>query len=117
MKKAILFILAIICFGCTNQTTEKKVDILIVKSKHFKKSENKYEYHYGYSFMSGKYCWHWGMNHHPAEYRIVFSNDSIKKEFNDKSIFERYNEGDEVRFNLDLHFNDGEYRGKTVSLR
>lgn len=21
-----------------------------------------YEYHYGYSFMKGKWCWHWGMN-------------------------------------------------------
>jgi hypothetical protein len=25
-------------------------------------TEYKYEYHYGYNFMSSKYEWHWGMN-------------------------------------------------------
>ena len=23
-------------------------------------TENKYGYHYGYSFMNGSFCWHWG---------------------------------------------------------
>jgi hypothetical protein len=24
--------------------------------------ESKYEYHYGYNMMSGKFDWHWGLN-------------------------------------------------------
>ncbi len=26
------------------------------------KSERVYEYHYGYSTVRGRYCWHWGYN-------------------------------------------------------
>lgn len=26
------------------------------------KTETVFEYHYGYSIMRGKFCWHWGNN-------------------------------------------------------
>lgn len=43
-------------------------------------TESKYEYHYGYNFMDGKYNWHWGLNSESVCDKSVWDTVEVNKE-------------------------------------
>ena len=64
--KNILFILILLLVGCDYAVKPDLVkdgkEYVVVSRCVQSHTESKYEYHYGYNFMSGKYDWHWGLN-------------------------------------------------------
>ncbi len=63
-NKILLLVLTLFLFNC-----KRKPDIFIDGKPYYinercvkTETTTKYEYHYGYSFIKGKYCWHLGNN-------------------------------------------------------
>lgn len=56
--------------------------------KFHKDAETVVEYHYGYSVMRGKFCYHLGPNDHPEENVVIyeFLGDTIQD--NNKSLYD-----------------------------
>lgn len=72
----------LLLFGLLSLTSCEKIDykksntIGVVVEKDSIPAQDKYEYYYGYSMMDGKFCWHWGMNHHDSEYSTTINVDT-----------------------------------------
>lgn len=78
MKKIILLLLLSLT-ACQNFTYKDTPVKGVITYKDSIEAYDKYEYHYGYSAWKGSFCWHWGSNHHAAQYtsKFVVEKDTI----------------------------------------
>lgn len=88
MKYVFVVLLFLTLTSCESYTYIKTNVKGVVTSKDTIPEHTKFEYHYGYSLMSGKFCWHWGNNHHDTEYvtNIRVENTDITQGKTNKNI-------------------------------
>ena len=72
MRKLILLLITLSLTSCQNFTYKDSIVKGVITYKDSTEAYSKYEYHYGYSAWSGKFCWHWGNKHHAAQYTTKF---------------------------------------------
>lgn len=81
MKKLLLFSCLLLLMGCGQPEPE-----FYVKGKPYytrercvdSKIDHKWEYHYGYNYMTGKFGWHYGYNRSSKCIKSVIDTIEIK---------------------------------------
>lgn len=84
----ILFLLVIILVSCSKITySDTKQTYISLISNQYIEATSVWEYHYGYSVLYGKYCYHYGENNKDEKYIVVykFLNDTIQTD--DKKLY------------------------------
>ena len=88
--KQLIIILLIFLSSCVKITYSDKITVTSeIISKNYTQEKNEYKYHYGYSIIKGKFCWHFGNVNTPESYtvKIKFLDDTITR--NDKGLYYR----------------------------
>lgn len=75
MKYIYLLLILLSLASCQNYTYKNSTVKGVITYKDSIKAYSKFEYHYGWSAWKGKFCWHWGNNHHSAKYTTKFNVD------------------------------------------
>jgi len=89
MKKLILLLLVILS-SCVKVThSDKMIEYCKVISTNYVSEKDEYKYHYGYSVLKGRICWHFGNVHEDEKYevKIKFFDDTLN--YNDKKLYYR----------------------------
>lgn len=94
--KYFLLIFAVLFLSCEKYHQVETPVKGVVISRNYTEAYDKYEYHYGYSVWKGKFCYHYGNNHHDAEYSTEIAVDMTIQEYGSRSVYEQTAEGDTI---------------------
>ena len=103
MKK--LLILIVFSFiSCQSYVYRTDIVDGIVSYRDYKEAKDVFEYHYGYSIMKGRYCYHWCTNHHDAEYitKIILGRNYVIDE--SENVYNKFKEGDTLEIKRIIRF-------------
>ena len=96
MNKIYLLLTILILASCTKiEFVEENVKGVVSK-KEFKPAEDVYEYYYGFSILSGDFCYHYGLNHHDEEYSTIVCVAKRDIKSYQVDIYNKYNLADSV---------------------
>lgn len=116
-----LFVL-IFLIGFTSCKKYETSDIQITKGKFLEKTytpaKTEWTYHYGYSVMKGKICYHYGPTDTPARFDnlFIFKGDTL--DWNDINLYRHANAGDSllIRYidKFEVYKNHKKYIGSVI---
>jgi len=66
--------------SCESFTYKDQIVKGVVTFKDSTEAYDKFTYHYGWSTWKGRFCWHWGNEHHSATYttKVKVENTEIE---------------------------------------
>lgn len=104
--KYLILAISLLFVSCEKSyEVSKKVSGVITLKRH-EDAKNVMEYHYGYSFIDGKYCYHFGSNHHPEKFTTIATVKNTNSITNSSEIYMRYEEGDTISMIETLRFRE-----------
>lgn len=103
--KYILIILSLLFISCERYSTSFSDVNGYIKSKDSVPAYSKFEYHYVWSMLKGKFCWYWGNNHHSAKYSTSISVEGKQIDFESKEIF-YYKTNDSIKMLKKVNIRD-----------
>jgi hypothetical protein len=113
MNYKLLFLFVLLILTSCEKIYYKDLNVTgIVVEKNYIPAKDKYEYHYGYSIMKSKFCWHWGMNHHNSEYSTKINVDKTTYTIGYKN---NYKIGDTIKIIKTLKIRDKDKKILDVS--
>lgn len=104
--KYLILVISLLLLSCEKTYEVSKNVTGIVTSKEYEAPKYVMEYHYGYSFIDGKYCYHFGSNHHSERFTttvVIKDNISIS---NSSHTYHKYDKGDTITMIETLRFRE-----------
>lgn len=117
-----LWILFIMAIGFTSCEKYETSDIQMTKGKFLEKdytpAKTEYKYHYGYSIMRGKFCYHYGPTDTPARFDNLFTFKNDTLDWDDFNLYNHANVGDSliIRYvdRYEVYKNHRKYLGSII---
>ena len=95
MKRYLIILLTLFLASCIHETNPIQTNGVIL-SKEYVAAKSEYTYHYGIS-VSGKLCWHWGMEDISVKYNTNFLFLGDTNKWNDYILYNKTKSGDTIK--------------------